>query len=139
MVDHSTEETSDGDNFKSSTTAGHQMVDQSTSFPKPTVTQEIVDLLSHVEKSEELYQSHWIYGVDTGGQTAHFRHCSNFVTISLCQYLYTQIKPKLNDKALFFFSIQGKQIGEPVEKEITNLQLFESLFRLMLLVDLQSY
>ena len=61
--DHPTdqqEETSDSDDSESSTTTGHD----------PIITQEIVDLLPHVEKSEELYQSHWIYGVDTSGQAA---------------------------------------------------------------------
>ena len=77
-LDKSVDQMSDSDDLESSTRAGHdQTVDQSSSS-KPTITQEIIDLLSHVQTSEELYQSHWIYGVDTGGQAAFFRYCSNF-------------------------------------------------------------
>ena len=46
------EQTSDSEDSESLTTAGHdQTVDQS-SLVKPTITQEIIDLLPHVEKSE---------------------------------------------------------------------------------------
>ena len=72
-VDHPTdqqEETSDSDDSESSTTAGHDQTVDQNSLPKPTIIQEIIDLLGCVEKSEELYRSHWIYGVDTGGQAA---------------------------------------------------------------------
>ena len=69
-VDHSTEETSDSEDFESSTTTDHQTVHRNSSFPKPILSQEIIDLLPHAQKSKELYQSHWIYGVDTGGQPA---------------------------------------------------------------------
>ena len=37
---------------------------------KSVVSQDIMKLLDHVQESKELYQSHWIYGVDTGGQAA---------------------------------------------------------------------
>ena len=55
---------------ESSTTAGHEQTVDQSSFSKPTVTQEIIDVLTFVEKSEEPRQNHWIYGVDTGGQAA---------------------------------------------------------------------
>ena len=69
-VDHPTEETSDSDDFESSNTVRHQTVDQNPSFPKPTVTQQIIELLPHAQRSEEFYQSHWIYGVDSGDQAS---------------------------------------------------------------------
>ena len=128
-VDHSTEETSDSDDFESSTIAGHQTVDQSSSFSKPTVTQEIIKLLPHAQKSEELYQSHWIYGIDTGGQAAFLDIAPILLRYHSVNILTHKLDEKLNDKAKFFFSIMGKQIGEPVEKQITNLQLIESSFR----------
>ena len=134
-VDHPTEETSDSDDFESSTIAGHQTVDQSSSFSKPTVTQEIIKLLPHAQKSEELYQSHWIYGVDTGGQAAFLDIAPILLRYHSVNILTHKLNEKLNDKAKFFFSTEGKQIGEPVEKQITNLQLIESSFRSVLSVD----
>ena len=134
-VDHPTEETSDSNDFESSTIAGHQTVDQSSSFSKPTVTQEIIKLLPHAQKSEELYQSHWIYGVDTGGQSAFLDIAPILLRYHSVNILTHKLDEKLNDKAKFFFSIEGKQIGEPVEKQITNLQLIESSFRSVLSVD----
>ena len=134
-VDHSTEETSDSDDFESSTIAGHQTVDQSSSFSKPTVTQEIIKLLPHAQKSEELYQSHWIYGVDTGGQAPFLDIAPILLRYHSVNILTHKLDEKLNNKAKFFFSIMGKQIGEPVEKQITNLQLIESSFRSVLSVD----
>ena len=58
-LDHPTdqiEEISDSDDLESSNTVEHDQM-----LPKPTVTQEdIIDLLPHVKKSEELYKAHWI-------------------------------------------------------------------------------
>ena len=70
MITDQIEETSDSDDLESSNTVEHDRIFDKTSLPKPTVTQDIIDLLPHVKKSEELYKAHWIYGVDTGGQAA---------------------------------------------------------------------
>ena len=120
--DHPTdqqEETSDSDDSESSTTTGHD----------PIITQEIVDLLPHVEKSEELYQSHWIYGVDTGGQAVFIDIAPTLLRYHSVNILTHKLTERLDDKAKFFFSIKGNQIGEPIEKQITNMQLLEASLR----------
>ena len=96
---------------------------------KSNVSQQIIELLPHVQVSKELYKAHWIYGIDTGGQAA-------FIDISpaLLRYnsvnIYThKLDERLNDKATFFFSVQGNQISEPMERQITNLQLLQASFR----------
>ena len=117
--DHPTdqqEETSDSDDSESSTTTGHD----------PFITQEIVDLLPHVEKSEELYRSHWIYGVDTGGQAAFIDIAPALLRYHSVNILTHKLTERLDDKAKFFFSIKGNRIGEPVAKQITNMQLLEA-------------
>ena len=137
-VDHPTdqqEETSDSNDSKSSTTAGHDQTVDQNSLPKPTIIQEIVDLLACVEKSEELYRSHWIYGVDTGGQAAFIDIAPTLLRYHSVNILTHKLTDKLEDKAKFFYSVEGKLIGEPVEKQITNLQLLEALFRSVLSVD----
>ena len=97
-----------------------QTVDQSSSFPEYTVTQEIIELLPHAQKSEELYRSHWIYCVDTGGQAAFLDIAPALLRYHSVNILTHKLTERLDDKAKFFFSIEGKQIGEPVEKQITN-------------------
>ena len=137
-VDHPTdqqEETSDSDDSESSTIAGHDQTVDQNSLPEPTIIQEIIDLLACVEKSEELYRSHWIYGVDTGGQAAFIDIAPTLLRYHSVNILTHKLTEKLEDKAKFFYSVEGKLIGEPVEKQITNLQLLESSFRSVLSVD----
>ena len=126
-IDHPTY----SENFESSTTLRHQ----SSSFPKPTIAQEITELLPQTQKSEELYQSPWIYGVDTGGQAAFLDIAPALLRYHSVNILTHKLDEKLNDKAKFFFSIKGKQISEPVEKQITNIQLLQSSFCSVLSVD----
>ena len=127
-VDHPIDqqvETSDSDNSESSTRAGYD----------PIIPQEIVDRLPGAEKSEELYQSHWIYGVDTGGQDAFIDIAPALLRYHSVNILTHKLTERLEDKAKFFNSVKGKLIGEPVEKKITNLQLLEALFRSVLSVN----
>ena len=119
------DEISDSVDSDSSTTAGHdKAVDQSSL----TITQEIIELIGHVGKSEELYQCHWIYGIDTGGQAAFIEIAPSLLRYNSVNILTHKLPERLCDKAKFFFNVQGKQIGEPKEKQITNLQLLEALF-----------
>ena len=105
-------ETSDGDDYKPITTPAK-------------ISQEIVSLLPHVEKSELLYQSHWIYGVDTGGQAAFIDIAPALLRYNSVNIFTHKLNERLDDKANFFFSVKGRLIGEPEEKQITNLQLLE--------------
>ena len=137
-VDHPTdqqEETSDSDDSESSTTAGHDQTVDQNSLPKPTIIQEIIDLLACVEKSEELYRSHWIYGVDTGGQAAFIDIAPALLRYHSVNIFTHKLNERLQDKAKFFYSVEGKLIGEAEEKQITNLQLLEALFRSVLSVN----
>ena len=131
-VDHPTnqqEETSDSDNSESSTTVGHDQTVDQNSLPKPTIIQEIIDLLPHVKKSEEFYRSHWIYGVDTGGQAAFIDIAPALLRYHSVNILTHKLTDKLEDKAKFFFNIKGKSLGEPEEKQLTNLDLLKASFR----------
>ena len=118
-----------------STTAGHDNIVELSSLPQSSVTQEIIDLLPHVEKSEELYRSHWIYGVDTGGQAAFLDISPILLRYHSINILTHKLDERLEDKAKFFFSIEGNLIGEPVKRQITNLQLLEASFRSVFSID----
>ena len=139
LLDHPTDqqdETLDSDISDSSTTAGHDQTVDQNGLSKPTIIQKIIDLLTHVEKSEELYRSHWIYGVDTGGQAAFIDIAPTLLRYHSVNILTHKLMERLDDKAEFFYSVEGKLIGEPVEKQITNLQLLESFFRSILSVNI---
>ena len=90
------------------------------------ISQEIVSLLPHVEKSELLYKSHWIYGVDTGGQAAFLDIAPALLRYNSVNIFTHKLTERLGDKAKFFFSVKGRPIGEPDEKQMTNLQLLEA-------------
>ena len=46
-----------------------------------------------------------------------------------------KLTERLHDKAKFSFSVKGKPIGEPEEKQITNLELLEASIRSLSLAD----
>ena len=123
------QKTTGSSNSKSPTsTAEHQRLGQS-SLPKPTVTQEIVDLLPQVKKSKELHQAHWIYGIDTGGQYAILDIAPALLRYNSANILTHKLTEGLDDKVKFFFSVEGNLIGEPDKKQITNMQLLKASFR----------
>ena len=127
--DHPTdqvEETSDRDDLESSTTKGHDQIIDESSLPKPTITQNIIDVLPYIKKPEELYKAHWIYGVDTGGEAAFINIAPGLLQYHSVNILAHKLNEKLHKKAKFFFSINGKLIGETKERQITNLQLLEA-------------
>ena len=99
------------------------------------ISQEIVNLLPQVPKSKEFYQSHWIYAVDTGGQAAFLDIAPILLRYHSVNIVTHKLNEKLENKPKFYFSVQGKQIGVPVEQQITNLQLLESSFRSVVLID----
>ena len=97
--------------------------------PKSDVSQHIIKLLDHVQESKELYKAHWIYGIDTGGQAAFIDIAPALLRYNSVNIFTHKLDERLDDKAKFFFCVQGNLIGYPVERQITNLQLFEALFR----------
>ena len=97
--------------------------------PKSNVCDQIIKLLDHVQESKELYKAHWIYGIDTGGQAAFIDIAPLLLRYNSVNIFTHKLDEQLDDKAMFFFSVQGNLIGDPVERQITNLQLLEASFR----------
>ena len=98
-------------------------------------SQKILGLLPAQRKSEQLYQSHWIYGVDTGGQAAFIDIAPALLRYSSVNIITHNLTENLNDKALFYFSVIGKKVCQPEDRQITNLQLIEASFRSLSSVD----
>ena len=95
---------------------------------KSNLSQEIIDLLPHVQNSKELYKAHWIYGVDTGGQAAFLDIAPILLRYHSLNILTHKLDEQLHEKAKFFFSIKGVKLAEPTNKQITNLELLQASF-----------
>ena len=110
----------------------------SVSPPPPPVSEsvkEIAEIMPTVKESPELFNSHWIYCVDSGGQAAFLDIAPAILRYSPVNILTQKLNEKFEDKPKFFFSFKGRQIGAPVERQITNLQLLESSFRSLASID----
>ena len=90
------------------------------------IDQEILDLLPFASESLKLYESHWIYAIDTGGQAAFLDIAPALLHYHSVNILTHKLTDRLEDKAKFYFSSKGKIIGKPEERQITNLQLLIS-------------
>ena len=135
LTDQLQETTGSSDSKSATSTAEHQVLGQ-TFLPKSTVTQEIIGLLPQVKKSEELYKTHWIYGIDTGGQYAFLDIAPALLRYHSVNILTHKLTERLDDKATFLFSVEGNLIGEPDKKQITNIQFLKASFRSLASVDL---
>ena len=93
----------------------------SSELPSPT-SQELLDLLPQLPKSSKLYDLHWIYAIDTGGQAAFLDIAPALLHGHSVNIFTHKLIDRLEDKAKFYFSYKGN-IGEPKERQITNLQL----------------
>ena len=91
--------------------------------------EEVAQLLPTVSKSDELYNTHWIYVIDSGGQAAFLDIAPALLHYNPINILTLKLNEKLQDQPKFYFSVRGKQIGEPVERQMTHLQLLEASFR----------
>ena len=98
--------------------------------PRSPSIKEITQLLPAVKKSNELYQAHWIYVIDSGGQAAFLDIAPALLHYNLINIIPLKLNKKLKeDKPEFYFDVKGQLIPEPEERQMTHLQLIESSFR----------
>ena len=107
------------------------------SLPQPVsaVANEIVKVLPIVDESPELNNTHWIHCIDSGGQAAFLDISPALLRYNPVSILTQKLNEKLDDQPKFYFSFKDQQIGIPVERQITNLQLLESSFRSLASID----
>ena len=107
-----------------------QSVSQSSQSLPPvvhcTVKNEILLKLRSIKESPQLFKSHWIYAVDSGGQSAFLDIAPALLRYTSVNLLTHKLNEKLEDKVKFFYSIDGCQIDKPEERNITHLQLLEA-------------
>ena len=97
--------------------------------PVSNVTKDILERLPSVQTSTPLLESHWIYAVDSGGQAAFLDISPVLLRYNSVNILTHKLNEKLEDKSKFYYSVKGEVIGNPMERQITNLQLIETSFR----------
>ena len=102
---------------------------ESITSPVSNATKKILEMLPDVEASTPLLESHWIYAVDSGGQAAFLDIAPALLRYNSVNILTHKLNEKLEDVSHFYFSVGGQRIGNPVERQITNLQLIETSFR----------
>ena len=80
--------------------------------------------------SGELYQSTWIYLLDSGGQP-HFADVSRaFIRSNTVYYIAIKLTDKLSDRPPFVYSLEGKLLSNPnTDLCMTNLQLIKHFVR----------
>ena len=107
------------------------------SLPQPVsaVANEIMKVLPIVDESPELNNTHWIHCIDSGGQAPFLDIAPALLHYNPVNILTQKLNEKLDDKPKFYFSFKDQQIGIPVERQITNLQLLESSFRSLASID----
>ena len=99
--------------------------------PDPSFYPEkIIKEIDKGEMSGELYQSTWIYLVDSGGQP-HFADVSRaFIRSNTVYYIAIKLTEKLSDRSPFLYSLEGKPLSSPnTDLCKTNLQLIKHFVR----------
>ena len=105
----------------------------STPMTKPqhsiSTYDEFLELLSKVEKSDELYNAHMMYGLDSGGQAAFLDIAPALLRYNSLNMIVLRLDEKLDDKANFFFSVRGRRVGKGEKRQMSTLQLTKGFMR----------
>ena len=105
----------------------------STPMTKPqhsiSTYDEFIELLSKVEKSDELYNAHMMYGLDSGGQAAFLDIAPALLPYNSLNMIVLRLDEKLDDKANFFFSVHGRRVGKGEKRQMSTLQLTKGFIR----------
>ena len=123
------------------TSSHNSLVEDSSSSTQATTTVQVQPdplfysekILKEIDKgktSGELYQSKWIYLLDSGGQP-HFADVSRaFIRSNTVYYIAIKLTEKLLDKPPFLYSLEGKLLSNPnTDLCMTNLQLIKHFVR----------
>ena len=94
-----------------------------------TVNKELLQLITEVKKSDELYNTHMMYGVDLGGQAAFLDIAPALLCYHSLNMVLFRLDEKLDDAANFFYSVHGRIVGKGEKRQMSTMQLTKSFFR----------
>ena len=99
-------------------------------LPAPSeVNKELLQLIAEVDEPEEVYEDHWIHGVDSGGQAAFLDVAPALLRYHSLNLVLIRLDEKLDDLANFFYSVHGQKVGKDEKRQMTTLQLTRSFFQ----------
>ena len=101
----------------------------SLSTDTSTLNEELLQLITEVKKSDELYNTHMMYGVDLGGQAAFLDIAPALLRYHSLNMVLFRLDEKLDDAANFFYSVHGRKVGEGEKRQMSTTQLTKSFFR----------
>ena len=102
---------------------------ESLSTDSTTLNKELLQLITEVKKSDELYNTHMMYGVDLGGQAAFLDIAPALLCYHSLNMVLFRLDEKLDDAANFFYSVHGRKVGEGEKRQMSTMQLTKSFFR----------
>ena len=102
---------------------------ESLSTDTSILNEEILYLITEVKKSDELYNTHMMYGVDLGGQAAFLDIAPALLRYHSLNMVLFRLDEKLDDAANFFYSVHGRKVGEGEKRQMSTMQLTKSFFR----------
>ena len=99
--------------------------------PDPSFySEKIIMEIGKGEVSGELYQSKWIYFVDSGGQLHFADVFQAFIRSNTVYCIAIKLTDKLSDRSPFVYSLEGKLLSNPnTDFCMTNLQLIKHFVR----------
>ena len=94
----------------------------------PIVTWEIINLLAYVEKSKELYQSHWIYGVETGGQATFIDIAPALLQHNLVNIFTQKLTERVDDNAKLSSALRELELVSQLKSKLPICNFLKFLF-----------
>ena len=91
----------------------------------PSEVQGIIDLLPKVKGSGALFDTNWVYLLDTGGQPQFADVSRPFIRVNSVYFILHKLIEKLSDKPDFCYSENGKPLSTTCKLHMTNLQLIK--------------
>ena len=101
---------------------------ESLSTDPSTLNEELLQLITEVKKSDELYNTHMMYGVDLGGQAAFLDIAPALLRYHSLNMVLFRLDEKLDDAANFFYSVHGRMVGKGEKRQMSTMQLTKSFF-----------
>ena len=101
----------------------------SLSADPSTLNEELLQLITEVKKSDQLYSTHMMYGVDLGGQAAFLDIAPALLRYHSLNMVFFRLDEKLDDTANFLYSVHGREVGEGEKRQMSTMQLTKSFFR----------
>ena len=99
-------------------TLSMESVSQHPKSLSPSVYKHVLDKLATVEESAQLFESQWIYAIDSGGQAAFLDIAPLLLRYTSVNILTHKLNEKLNGKAKFFYSIDGKNSATQMNNKL---------------------